>query len=298
MRHRLRSSFCAGVVAAMFFGVVGLHCAGAALGRASRLNESKLDMLLKRFDKEFVTFTPGTGKYPPSFQMGSDSGSTVNEQPAHRITFRGPFAIAKYEVTQELYQEIMGRNPSRWKGPRNAVEMVSWDEANAFCRKVSEALRQRNLLGSAAPVRLPSEAEWEYACRAGTKTRYSFGDKADDLTLYGWFAGNAKGNDPPVGAKRPNGWGLYDMHGYVWEWCADAWHPDYREAPTDEKPRQGSDKAERVIRGGAWTEPAECCTSAHRQGRAPATRSDAIGFRCVRAGIRDGGEEGQANDKQ
>ena len=238
------------------------------------------EVILRRFLDEFVALTPGTGQFPASFQMGSADGPD-SEKPVHAVKFKNPFRLAKYEVTQELYEAIMGKNPSRWKGPRNSVEMVSWEEANEFCRKATAELRQRKLLAEGETVRLPSEAEWEYACRAGTATRYSFGDDVKLLGDYGWFTGNAKGNDPPVGKKKPNGWGLYDMHGYVWEWTLDAWHPSYEGAPADGSARDAKDAKERVARGGAWTEKAEECRSATR-GRFPVeTRTPAIGFRCV-----------------
>jgi formylglycine-generating enzyme required for sulfatase activity len=243
----------------------------------------KADAILKRFADEFLPVTPGKGKFPASFEMGSATGGPAAERPAHTVTLRKPFAMAKYEVTQELYQAVTGASPSKWKGPRNSVEKVSWDEAVAFCRRATQELRRLGLLDKGEVIRLPSEAEWEYVCRAGTATAYSFGPDAAELTKYGWFMGNAKGNDPPVGAKKPNPWGFYDMHGYVWEWCADAWHPNYEGAPDDGSPWEKEGAKERVIRGGAWTEPADRCRSAFR-GHAPAgTRSDAIGFRCVRA---------------
>src|SRR5207249_2618267 len=132
-------------------------------------------------------------------------------------------------------------------------------------------------------IRLPAEAEWEYACRAGTTTAYSFGDDATLLGDYAWFTGNAKGNDPPVGKKRPNAWGFHDMHGYVWEWCQDAWHASYEGAPADGSARAGKDGSERVVRGGAWTEPGERCRCASRHRLAPDHRSADVGFRCVRA---------------
>jgi formylglycine-generating enzyme required for sulfatase activity len=159
--------------------------------------------------------------------------------------------------------------------------MMTWNDAVEFCRKVTIELRKQKLIGEDETVRLPSEAEWEYACRAGTKTAYSFGDKPDELTEYAWFHGNAKGNDPPVGKKKPNAWGLYDMHGYLWEWCADAWQADYKDAPADGSARPGKEDAERVMRGGAWTENAERCRSATRHHAKPDFRSDAVGFRCV-----------------
>src|SRR5207248_9146766 len=109
------------------------------------------------------------------------AGGPDTEKPVVTITLKSPFAMAKYEVTQELYEAVAGKNPSKWKGPRNSVEMVSWDEANDFCRKATAELRKRKLIGADEVIRLPSEAEWEYACRAGTTTRYSFGDDAKDL---------------------------------------------------------------------------------------------------------------------
>jgi formylglycine-generating enzyme required for sulfatase activity len=148
---------------------------------------------------------------------------------------------------------------------------------------VTAELRRRKLLGDDEVIRLPSEAEWEYACRAGTTTRYSFGDDMKDLGDYGWFDGNAKGNDPPVGRKKPNAWGLYDMHGYVWEWCADAWHPTLEGTPTDGKPRTGKDEKDRVLRGGSWADGADKARSAYRHHKPLDLRSDAVGFRCVRA---------------
>jgi formylglycine-generating enzyme required for sulfatase activity len=243
------------------------------------------DAVLKRFVDEFVHLTPGKGKFPASFRMGSGDDGLAAEQPAHTVTFTAPFAIARYEVTQELYEAIAGGNPSRWKGPRNSLEMVNWDEAVTFCKKATAALRQRKLLSEDEEIRLPTEAEWEYACRAGTTTRYSFGDDGKDLTDYGWYKDNAKGNDPPVGAKKGNSWGLFDMHGYVLEWCADGWHADYRGAPTDGSAWQGGKAGERVARGGAWTLPAEECRSAARHALAVDTRTAAVGFRCVRAAV-------------
>jgi formylglycine-generating enzyme required for sulfatase activity len=226
--------------------------------------------------------------------MGSEKDAPNSEKPVHMVTFRYSFAVAKYEVTQELYEAIMGRNPSRWKGPRNSVEMVNWTEANDFCRKVTAELRQRRLLAEGEVIRLPSEAEWEYACRAATTTRYSFGDPADHLKDFAWFKGNSKGEDPPVGKKKPNAWGLYDMHGYVWEWCQDAWHPNYEGAPTDGTAWEGPTAGEHVVRGGSWADDADHCRSAYRHHLKAEHRSDAVGFRCVRAA---GGEKNDPKEK-
>lgn len=242
---------------------------------------AKREQILKRFAAEFIDITPGKGKFPASFQMGAPNGPG-EEQPVHPVMFDYAFAICKYETTQELYQAVMGKNPSRWQGPRNSVEMITWDEANEFCRLATDELRKLELIGAKENLRLPSEAEWEYACRAGTTTDYSFGDAAKNLTDFCWFTGNAKGNDPPVGAKKPNAWDLYDVHGYIWEWCADAWHPNYKGAPNDGAAWNADDARERVLRGGAWTETADKCRSASRHHEPVATRTAAIGFRCVR----------------
>lgn len=243
----------------------------------------KKEQILKLFNDEFVAITPGQGKFPESFPMGSGEGAPPAEAPQHKVTFKYSFAMAKYEVTQELYEVIMGNNPSRWKGPRNSVEMMSWSEANDFCRKATEEMRKLKLLEEKETIRLPTEAEWEYCCRAGTTTRYSFGDKEDDLRDHAWFKGNSKGEDPPVGRKKPNAWGLYDMHGYIWEWCQDAWRPSYEGAPSDGSARADKDAKERVIRGGSWADSADHARSAFRQHAEPDRRHDAIGFRCVKA---------------
>jgi formylglycine-generating enzyme required for sulfatase activity len=241
------------------------------------------EAILPRFVDEFVTLTPGTGRFPAQFVMGSKSEDALAaEKPSRAVQMAYPFAIAKYEVTQELYEKVMGKNPSRWKGPRNSVEMVNWDEANEFCRRVTVELRKLKLLADGEVIRLPTEAEWEYACRAGTETRYSFGDKADELKDHAWFNGNAKGEDPPVGKKKPNAWDLYDLHGYVWEWCLDSWHPSYEGAAADSRARQDAAAKERVIRGGSWADAADAARSAYRGHQPPDRRSDAIGFRCVR----------------
>ena len=267
---RARGLVCLGLLAA-------LAAAGGAGGGGG-----PADPVLRRFADEFVRLTPGGGKFPASFRMGTSGDGPDAEKPVVKVTFRRPFAAAKYEVTQELYEAVSGRNPSRWKGPRNSVEMVSWDEAGDFCRRATDLLRERKLLPEGEVVRLPSEAEWEYACRAGTATAYCFGDDAAGLGAYGWFKGNSPGEDPPVGRKKPNAWGLYDMHGYVWEWCADAWSADHRGAAADGGPRAGKGAKERVVRGGSWTDDAAAARSAARAGRSAAYRGDTVGFRCVR----------------
>jgi len=239
--------------------------------------------LLKTFRNEFVEITPGLGKFPAELQMGRDDADAA-EQPRHPVKLKTPFAIARYEVPQNLWLSVMGGNPSRWKGPRNSVEMLSYDDAVQFCRKVTDQLRQAKLIGPAEVVRLPSEAEWEYAARAGTSTSYSFGDSVDDLDAHAWSTRNAAGNDPAVGVKRPNPWELYDVHGYLWEWCADNWHDDYQGAPADGSAwTTGGDPTRAVLRGGSWKDAAPRLSSTFRRPAQKDLKDDAIGLRCVLA---------------
>ncbi|MCS7045031.1 MAG: formylglycine-generating enzyme family protein [Gemmataceae bacterium] len=270
---------------AMVLLLVGL-AAHAVVG--SQQDEKKLPDptprkadILRRFVADFVLLTPGQGKFPAKFLMGSKAAR--EELPIHEVAFAYSFAVNKYEVTQELYHVVMGYNPSKWKGLRNAVEVVSWAEANEFCDKATKELRALKLLGDKERIRLLTEAEWEYACRAGTTTAWSHGDSLEELGKYCWYSANSAGFDPPVGEKAANPWGLFDMHGYNWEWVADDWAPDYQGAPTDGSARRVPKAKERVIRGGSWNDSADAARCAAR-GRAPAeTRNDKIGFRCAKA---------------
>ncbi|QDT93257.1 formylglycine-generating enzyme family protein [Gimesia algae] len=260
------------------------------------LDSSGKTELLKLFVKELVSITPGKGKFPQTFQMGSTTGEP-SERPVHKVIMSDDFWMSRYEVPQNLYQAVMGNNPSRWGGPRNSAEMFDWQTANEFCRKLTSELKKAKLIAADEVIRLPSEAEWEYCCRAGTSTEYSFGDQpqkqgdegkqARILDEYAWHTGNAAGNDPPVGALKPNPWGLYDMHGYLWEFVADPWHDSYQNAPGD-----GSvwgtvtiDKPV-VVRGGAWTDPYNRLRSASRRQEAATTASPALGLRCVKAKVK------------
>jgi len=247
---------------------------------ASAADPDPLAPLLKTFREEFIEITPGEGGYPAAFEMGRSDGP-AEERPRHRVTLQKPFSIARYEVPQNLWQAVMGSNPSRWTGPRNSVEMLTWDEANAFCEKITAELRARKLIAANQTVRLPSEAEWEYCTRAGTDSVYSFGDDPAKLGEYAWSTENAAGNDPPVGAKKPNAWGLYDAHGYLWEWCADTWHDDYSGAPADGSAAQDGDTKRRVLRGGSWKDPADRLTSTARRPADRELKDDAVGLRCV-----------------
>jgi len=238
--------------------------------------------LLKTFREEFVPLSPGEAKFPASFQMGRGDGGSAEEQPVHEVKLSQPFQMAKYEVPQNLWTAVMGSNPSKWTGPRNSVEMLSHAEAVQFCKQATTLMRAAKLIAEDEVIRLPSEAEWEYAARAGTTTAYSFGDDPETLPEYGWFHGNAAGNDPPVGAKEPNAWKLYDMHGYLWEWCSDPWHATYEGAPADGSSWQADGVAGKfVLRSGSWKDTAESLTSSFRRAGEEKLRDDAVGLRCV-----------------
>ena len=248
---------------------------------ACHLPTSRQRELLSVLLKEFVSITPGEGRYPATFSMGR-KGGPVSETPARTVKMSGSFKVARYEVPQNLWEAVMGFNPSRWKGERNSVEVLDLSESNRFCECATNLMRSAELIAPEERIRLPSEAEWEYFARAGSATLYSFGDDAGKLGDYGWFHGNAAGNDPPVGAKKPNPWGLYDIHGYLWEWCADQAHPDYKRAPADSRSWSSEGVRGRgVLRGGSWKDDAAKLSSSYRRLAPAALRDDAVGLRCV-----------------
>ena len=209
---------------------------------------------------EFVLIRPG------SFMMGSDTGSP-DEKPVHIVTLTKPFYLGKFEVTQEQWQTVMESNPSDFKGPKLPVEQVSWIDCQSFLAKLQYKTGRK--------FALPTEAQWEYACRAGTTTHYSFGDSDASLGEYAWFSGNSH----PVGEKKPNPWGLCDMHGNLWEWCAD-WYGGYLSGDATD-PQGSSSGSYRVLRGGAWTCTADSLRSAFRSIYTPGNRNNYIGLRCV-----------------
>jgi formylglycine-generating enzyme required for sulfatase activity len=211
-----------------------------------------------------------------TFKMGSPEieADRWDDETLHEVTISKPFYLGKYPVTQSQWQAVMGSNPSYFKVPQRPVEQVSWEDAVEFCKRLSEKPGERE---SGWSYRLPTEAEWEYACRAGSQTAYSFGDDARLLKDFAWFSDNSNSQTHPVGRKKPNAWGLYDMHGNVWEWCGD-WYGDYpRGSVTD--PTGPNEGPYRVGRGGSGDYGAAGCRSAFRDGPVPSVRGHDYGFR-------------------
>ncbi len=195
--------------------------------------------------------------------------SRIRDATPHRVSITRGFEMGKYEVTQAQWEKVMGDNPSRFKGANLPVENVSWDDVQKFIH----ALNARN---DGYVYRLPTEAEWEYACRAGTA-----GDFAGSLDEMGWYMSNSGSQTHPVGTKKPNAWGLYDMHGNVLQWCQD-WYGDYPGGKVVDPQGPGSG-SNRVIRGGSWGSDATNCRSAARHRYSPDNRAAGLGFRLVRA---------------
>jgi hypothetical protein len=204
------------------------------------------------------------------FLMGDEKGLD-REKPVHKVRITKPFYLGKYDVTQEQWQAVTGDNPSRHKGPKYPVERVTWDDCQVFLQKLTA-----DYAGGKGRFTLPTEAQWEYACRAGSTTRFFFGDDENRLGEYAWYAANAGNKVHPVGQKRPNAWGLHDMQGNVWQWCQD-WYDDhyYAKSPADD-PRGPSSGQYRVVRGGWWMYPGNGLRSGSRGGTAPDVRSPGL----------------------
>jgi formylglycine-generating enzyme required for sulfatase activity len=228
-----------------------------------------------------------------SFQMGSRNGKE-DEAFVHTVAMDA-FLMDKYEVTQAEFDKYQLPNPSHFKGPSLPVEQVTWAQAAVYCNARSKAEGLTPCYNEdtaecnfeADGYRLPTEAEWEYACRAGAYTEYSFGGDARKLGDYAWFADNAANKTHPVAQKKPNAWGLFDMHGNVAEWCNDVYDKNYYRNSPAENPHGPADGKEYVLRGGSWKSPADGLKSSYRLAESPGFSDaclarDAIGFRCVR----------------
>ena len=223
---------------------------------------------------------------PGTFWMGSpnDEVGRGDSETRHRVTLTRGFWMGKYPVTQEQWEAVMGAgtNPSHFKGAELPVEQVSWEDSQVFLEKV-------NALASGGGFRLPTEAEWEYACRAGTETAFCYGNRLDatmanfdgNYPYGGGGTGVYRQKTTRVGMFKPNGWGLYDMHGNVWEWCQD-WYGGFS-VGAEIDPTGAASGSRRVLRGGSWIHVASRCRSAYRGGDAPSSRNDNLGFRVARA---------------
>lgn len=254
--------------ALMIFGLFHLDC--QVLAQSPKEITNSIGMKL-------VLIPKGT------FMMGSptsEEGRQENES-LHEVTMSKEYYLGAFEVMQTQYQTVTGNNPSCYQGAlvgnQNAdlpVENVSWDDAVEFCKKLSELPEEKK---AGLVYRLPTEAQWEYACRAGSKTIYSFDDEEGLLPVYGWFRRNSSQRTHTVGLLEPNAWGMYDMHGNVWEWCSN-WYGEYSTGLVSDPtgPTMGTD---RVNRGGCWLYQAASCRSASRNWAKPSYRDGLLGFR-------------------
>ncbi len=214
------------------------------------------------------------------FFMGSDSTEQDrdnDEGPVREVTITQPFYMGKYEITQEQWLTVMGENPSIFQDKKNwrnyPVDWVSWNDCVEFTQKLSEITGKK--------FRLPTEAEWEYACRAGTETRYYWGKDPNDSEIvdYAWAFSYSEGRSHPVGVKKPNAWGLFDMSGSVWEWCLD-WRDAYNPEDTID-PKGSATGTRKIYRGGSWFNERPALRSANRHGHPPETLGTNAGLRVV-----------------
>lgn len=233
------------------------------IGKNHRIPDLALDL---------IWIAPGT------FTMGSEKGSP-DELPVLRVTLSRGFWMGKTEVTQAQWQTVMGNNPAHFQGADRPVELVAWAEAMEYCRKLTGRERRAGRLPAGHEYTLPTEAQWEYVCRAGTT-----GDHAGVPAALAWHKSNAGDQTHPVGQKQPNAWGLHDMHGNVWEWCLD-WYAEkgygmYKGASVTD-PTGPAAGTLRVSRGGSWFSTAPFCRSADRNWNSPGRRDYVLGFRVV-----------------
>jgi formylglycine-generating enzyme required for sulfatase activity len=248
-----------------------------------------------------------------NFLMGSPPSEEgrFDDERQHAVTISRDYYLGAYEVTQGQYLKVMGKNPSYFQGDKVAerhpttgcivkdvdssnfpVEEVSWEDAVEFCRRLSSLPEERK---TGRVYRLPTEAEWEYGSRAGRKTAYGFGNDSSSLDEYGWFHSNSSSRTHPVGQKKANAWGLYDLHGNVWEWCADRYGEYQRGGATDPTgPTMGS---YRVNRGGCWSDGVASCRASDRVLNAPTGRWVSGGFRLALSFVGVPAESGQDRRK-
>jgi len=251
----------------------------------SNVVEVTVSTLWEEAGIEYVVIPGGT------FRMGDiQGGGGSDERPVHDVTLTG-FEMSATEITQWQYKDVTGNNPSYFRGTNLPVEQVSWYDAVKYCNRLSDAAGLDRCYDvsswscdySKKGFRLPTEAEWEYACRAGTETKYYTGDRESDLAEAGWYSGNSGFKTHPVGGlKTSNAYGLYDMHGNEWEWCNDWYDSGYYLSSPSTDPTGPSTGSGRVLRGGSWSYDASYCRSASRRRSHPTSASYSLGFRVVR----------------
>lgn len=255
--------------------IVLLCCIGYAGWRMfdSHRHQRSRTLFTNTIGMQFARIDPG------KFRMGSpdDEAGRSKEEAQHSVKITAPFLLGTTAVTQKQWREVIGANPAGLSGPDSLkddlpVVDVSWEDAVEFCKKLSEKEGRK--------YHLPTEAQWEYACRAGTTTPYNFGEHGD-LVDYAWFDANSGGATQPVAQKLPNEWGLYDMHGNVWQWCADFCGPYPPGDQVDPTGPDSNSEGRRILRGGSWSYDRTACRSAFRYCDAPGSRGGSIGFRCA-----------------
>ncbi len=228
------------------------------------LEQKRANVISNSIGMQFAFIPPG------EFNMGLNESDDT--KPAHKVKISKPFYLGQYPVTQREWIAVMGSNPSYFKGSNNPVERVSWNDAQEFIKKLNSKERTKK-------YRLPSEAEWEYACKAGTSTKYSLGDTESTLGNYAWYIKNSGTRTHSVGQKKPNAWTLHDMHGNIWEWVQDKWHENYSGAPNDSSAWETGNSLKRVEKGGGWFSDANRCRSSFRDKDDSQYKSEDIGFR-------------------
>lgn len=267
---------------------VGMVLAFLSAGRWAQGEEEAPRRITNSLGMQLVLIAAG------SFQMGSPESEPGRREEEHRheVRITRPFYIAAHEVTQRQYARVMGENPSSFSRQgafrervagldtgKLPADSVSWAEACGFCRRLSQLPAEKK---AGRVYRLPTEAQWEYACRAGRDSIWCFGDDLKKLSDFAHYRrGREAGRPLSVGSKKPNRWGIHDMHGNLWEWCADGHTVDYyRRSPRDDPPGPDENRS-RVIRGGSWYSRAASTRSAARRGDPPAVREPDTGFRVV-----------------
>jgi formylglycine-generating enzyme required for sulfatase activity len=218
--------------------------------------------------------------HPGDFTMGSSL--MASELPQTQVTLSSGFWMGTFEVTQQEYLDVTGENPSYFREPTRPADSVTWIHATNYCALLTTRERAAGRIPATYQYRLPTEAEWEYACRAGTTGSFSFGDDEAELAYFGWFSGNSGFESHHVGQKQPNPWGLHDMHGNVWEWCL-GWYAETHPGGSVTDPTGPPNGSDRVLRGGGWFDSAGYSRSALRNYHPPDYTKVDFGFRVVLA---------------